>query len=103
MSTPAPKTYGYFELEDGTELSGIRITLKTKIQAEKSARANGWDPQRDSNIMGAFAAWHAAKDTGQVDTDWATFLDTAVDAGLYQEDAEDAEVADPEDPTQPAA
>jgi hypothetical protein len=97
-----PKTYGYFELADGTEHSGIRVTLKTKIQAEKSARANGWDPQRDSNIMGAFAAWHAGKGSGLVDLDWGTFLDNAVDAGLYQEDDEDQGI-DPEDPTRPAA
>lgn len=98
-----PKTFGYFELEDGTEADQLRVTLKSKIQAEKSARANGWDPQRDSNILGAFAAWHAGKQAGATTLDWQTFLDTAVDAGIYQEDTEDqAEVADPEDPTRPA-
>jgi len=103
-TTPRPKTYGYFELEDGTEAEGLRVTLKTKIQSEKSARANGWDPERDANMLGAFAAWHAAKAAGATELDWQAFLDTVVDAGIYQETPEDqaGQVADPEDPTQPA-
>ena len=104
-TTPRPKTYGYFELEDGTEAEGLRVTLKTKIQSEKSARANGWDPERDANVLGAFAAWHAAQQAGATTLEWSAFLDAAVDAGIYQDTPEDqaAPGADAEDPTQPAA
>ena len=102
MTSTRPKTFGYFELEDGTEAEGIRVTLKSRIQAEKSARANGWDPERDANMLGAFVAWHAAKHAGQLDLEWSTFLDTVVDAGIYQQESDAAE-ADADDPTRAAA
>lgn len=57
------KVFADIELADGQEIT-VRVTLPSKLQWSKTARANGWefdDPQQN-----AFVAWHAAKLQGLI-------------------------------------
>lgn len=99
MSMTIPKAVGYFELGDGTEEIGYRVTLKTKIQAGKTSRANGWDNEKDASVVAAFMSWHAAKEASLTSLGWDEFRDAVVDAGVLQLEEDDTE----ERPTQPAA
>lgn len=60
------KSYGSFEMADGTEVSGIRIGLKDKLQLERTAAAKRWDTEKQFYTTGAFLVWHAAKRQGHL-------------------------------------
>lgn len=88
--------YAYAELNDGTTYSGVRVPLASKLQWEKTAKAQRWEPEANPFTFGAFLAWHVGKATGRHTLTWEQFRDTAIDAGIEDE-------ADAEDPTPPPA
>lgn len=102
MTQQMQKFVAFIEMEDGTEFGPIRIGLKTKIQAEKSSKANNWSQERDSAVINSFMSWHAAQTAGAFDLTWEEFSANVFDANTVElarvEDSTDAE-----DPTRPAA
>lgn len=82
------KVFADIELADGEQLS-VRITLASKLQWSKTAKANGWDfedPQQN-----AFVAWHAAKLQKLIDQDmtYEQFCSSgALDVEIRQEESE---------------
>lgn len=100
MTQTMPKYVAFIELNDGSEYGPIRVGLASKIQANKTARANGWDPERDVSTLNAFMAWHAATTAGLLSMGWDEFLATAMDAITVPLDGDAP--ADSEDPTRPA-
>lgn len=91
--------YAYGELADGTTWDNVRVTLASKIQLEKSCKANRWDTSEDQFTTSAFLSWHTARTAGLIDCKWSEFLEQAVDAGITATTAEDTDAG--EDPTQP--
>lgn len=102
MAQQMQKFVAFIEMQDGTEFGPVRIGLKTKIQAEKSARANNWTQERDGATLNAFMAWHAAKEVGEITLTWDEFLAHVFDANTVELDKVEGET-DAEDPTQTAA
>lgn len=94
------KYVAYIELDSGKELGPVRVGLKTKIQAGKTAKAQGWNQERDAVLLNAFMAWHAAKAEGLVDMPWDEFLNVARDTDVQMLEDDDE---DPENPTNPAS
>lgn len=86
------KTYGAFELADGTEHKDIRITLQDKLQHERTARLKKWDIEKEAFRTTAFWVWHAAKREALHDLSWEEFEKTAVDASIYNLDEDGNEV-----------
>lgn len=104
MSHQLPTIYAYGELQDGTTWANVRVTLATKIQYERSAKANRWDPAEDDFLSSAFMSWHAAKAAGHHHMGWDEFLSAAVDAGVTRRELEETDDPDQEeDPTRPVA
>lgn len=97
------KFQGFIEYLDGREIIGFRVGLKTKIQAEKTARAQGWKPEADAATMNAFMAWHAAHEQGLITEKWAEFVDAVMDASTVEMEDDGAAAEDSDDPTEPAA
>lgn len=83
------KTFGSFELEDGTEHKDIRITLQDKLQHERTARAKNWDTEKEAFRTTAFWVWHAGKRNNLHDLSWEQFERTAIDATVYSPEGED--------------
>lgn len=84
------KAYAWAEMKDGREFEDVRVTLETRIQAGKTAKARGWDTERgDSAVFLAFCAWHALKAAGKLDETWDEFTAAVVDANLYTDDEDD--------------
>lgn len=107
MTAAAPKTYAYAEFENYTDpdrgnYAGVRVTLADKIAAERSCRANGWNPQYDAARIYAFLSWHAGKRTGEHSLDYETFMGAVIDAGVLEDDGAEDETGDELDPTRPA-
>lgn len=96
-------TIADFELTDGTVHEGIRVTLASKIQFERSARANRWDPEENPFTTAAFLAWHAAKLRGLIDLDWDRFLVECVDVSVTNPEPAAPEADDTDRPTEPAS
>ena len=90
------KLFGYAELKDGTTWEGVRITFATKVAFERSARANGWDAEKQPFTVSAFWSWHAAKTAGITSLSWKEFNEQVVDAGATQDepDADDTGESD---------
>lgn len=85
------KVFADIELANGEQVT-VRVTLPSKLQWSKTARANGWefdDPQQN-----AFVAWHAAKLQGLIPetVTYEAFCNgEAVDVEVrYEESAADA-------------
>lgn len=97
-------TYAYGELADGTEWANVRVTVATKVQLERSMRANRWDVETNPFTTAAFMSWHAARAAQAIpsDLDFERFLAEAVDAGVTN-DVPTSDEADPDRPTQTAA
>lgn len=93
-------TIATVELEDGRTLKA-RVGIATKMQWEKSAKAQGWNADDNPFTVNLFWAWHATRHAGQHDLSWESFVAAAVDADLDVVEAPAGE-ADP-DPTQTAA
>lgn len=91
------KLFGYAELKDGTTWEGVRITFATKVAFERSARANGWDAEKQPFTVSAFWSWHAAKLAGLTTLSWKEFNDQVVDAGATQDEPEDSDDAPSDD------
>lgn len=102
MAQQMQKFVGYIEMQDGTEFGPVRIGLKTKMQAEKSAKANNWSQERDGALLNAFMAWHAAQAEGLFDLTWEEFNDNVFDATTMLLEVPEG-TTDAEDPTRPAA
>lgn len=92
--------YASAELRDGTRYAGVRVPLASKFQWERSAKANGWDPQTNPFTFAAFLSWHAGKDAGHHDLTWTQFTDAAIDATVTDERPAD-QPDDTPDPTRP--
>lgn len=105
MTQRLPKSVAMIELADGTELGPVRVGLATKLQASKTAKAKGWDMERDAIEVSSFMAWHAAKHAGLLDMTYEDYTAQVFDAGVFEadEDTEAAAGADAADPTGPAA
>lgn len=102
-----PTMYAYGELEDGTEWANLRVGLPTKIQLERTAKANRWDTEEDEFTVSAFMSWHLSRAKGLHNLSWDEFLKAAIDAGVtgkpVGETAPDDGEAATEDPTRPGA
>lgn len=95
------KVYASAELTDGATYSDVRVTLASKLQLERSMKANKWSTADNDFTIGAFLAWHAGKTAGKHALTWEEFLDAVVDAGVTAADTD--EPVDLLDPTQQAA
>lgn len=102
MTQQMQKFVAFIEMQDGTEFGPIRIGLKTKIQSEKTAKANNWSQERDTATLNAFMAWHAAQTVGAFDLTWDEFTANVLDATTAELEVAEG-TTDAEDPTQPAA
>lgn len=103
-----PKTLAWAELADGTEFEDVRVTLATKVQYERTARANKWDHEAMPFTTSAFFAWHAARLAGALPADMTfdQFMSQVIDAGVENETPDDTEgedLDDPDRPTDPAS
>lgn len=102
MAQQMQKYVGFIEMNDGTEFGPIRVGLATKIQAEKTSKANNWAPDRDGATINSFMAYHAAKTAGLIDITWDEFKANVLDATTATLEV-DQDTTDAEDPTHPAA
>lgn len=102
MAQQMQKFVAFVEMKDGTDFGPIRIGLKTKMQAEKSSKANNWSQERDGAILNAFMAWHAGQQAGVFDLTWDEFNENVFDASTETLEVPEG-TTDAEDPTQPAA
>lgn len=82
-------TFASFELLDGTKGDDIRVTLKDKLQYERTAKVKKWNPEKDFFSFGAFLAWHASKRDGLHDLTFEDFTDKALDATVKGDDSDD--------------
>lgn len=96
------RTYITVELSNG-EFHKERILAADQLQYEKTARANGWTPQKDQTITNLFMGWHSLKRTGKYDGTFDTFQVDCIDleAGHTDIDTETGEEikAEADDPT----
>lgn len=102
MAQRLPKTVAIIEMQDGTEIGPVRVGLATKLQASKTAKAKGWDMERDAIEVSSFMSWHAAKGAGLLELSYEEYSASVFDAGVFEADPEDAAAADAADPTNPA-
>lgn len=72
------RTYISVETTAGEFLSE-RVTIADQVQYEKTARANGWTPQKDQAMTNMFMGWHALKRTGKIDCTFDEFKDICLD------------------------
>lgn len=96
------RTYITCETKDGAFMKE-RITTADQIQYEKTARANGWTPQKDQTVTNLFMGFHSLRRTGQFVGEFEAFKDLVIDleASTVDIDTDTGEEipADPEDPT----
>lgn len=102
MAQHMQKYIGFIEMQDGTEFGPIRIGLKTKMQTERSTKANNWSTSNDVSTINAFMCWYAGKEAGEFDMSWDEFLAQVFDANTVELEAPE-KTTDAEDPTRPAA
>lgn len=80
-----------------------RVTIADQMQYEKTARANGWTPQKDQAMTNLFMGWHSLKRTGKYDGTFEEFKDLCIDtqAETIDIDTETGQEikAEAEDPT----
>lgn len=97
MST---RLYASGELEDGTTWADLPVPVSTRVQAEQTGHAKGWNLETHSMTMSAFMSWHISKARGIHDLKWEEFSQRAVSADV---DNTTTEEEDPEEtPTQTA-
>lgn len=103
-----PRSFVDVEMPDGAIHENIRVTFADKRAWEKTARARGWDPERDQVTLAGFLAWAALTRCQLIpaDTKYTDFADTVVDVVMHQGDPTDPDREldedQPGDPTQPA-
>lgn len=88
------KTFASIELQDGTAVSDVRVTLQDKLQFERTARVKKWDAQENFFTFAAFVAWHATKREGHHDLSWEDFEKNALDATVRTEGEDGGEAED---------
>lgn len=91
------KIYSTVELQDGTTVGPVRVTLAHKVQAERTAKARGYD--MESIVFDALLSWLATRDLetpvkGLSFEDWQGQITDAVTS--YEDTkAEDGDELDP--------
>lgn len=88
-------------MTDGTEHTGVRLSVKQQLQWSRTARARGW-PVDDQMLATLFMTWHALHSQDLYQGTWEEFEDAA--QWVQENDPEDKAPADAEDrPTIPAS
>lgn len=85
------KQHAQYELQDGTVSEQIRIIFADKVNLDRTARAQGWDIEKDFTRVNAFLAWAAATRVGVLSLGYDEFVEQLVDVVI--------ERGDPVDPT----
>lgn len=106
LTENAQSLYAFGELDDGTTWEGLRVPLASKLQWERTSKANGWTTDHNMFTFAAFLSWHTAKRAGRIDLEWKAFLEHVVDASVDPDPPAAASTDDAADsgegPTNPA-
>lgn len=81
------RTFITIETVDGVFLRA-RVQFADQIQYEKTARARGWQPERDQATSNLFMAFQATKRTGQHSKTWEEWQEYAIDCQVTSEDVD---------------
>lgn len=93
--TPA---YANVELIDGTIYEDVRITFADRLRYEATAKARGWQPDKQPMTGAGFLAWAALTRTGRYTGSYAEFCADVVDVQLDDTAAAPDTTADPTQP-----
>lgn len=94
----APRLYASGELEDGTTWTGLPVPIATRVQAEQTGHAKGWNLETHSMTMSAFMSWHVSRARGVHSLKWEDFIGTAVAADVDDNPGDDTGTDDEGDP-----
>lgn len=81
------RTYITCELSNG-QFFNERVLVADQLQYEKTARANGWTPQKDQTLTNLFMGWHSLKRTGQYEGTFDDFQADCIDLAADNKDVD---------------
>lgn len=104
MSLKANYANAEFTGSDGEPITvqDVRIIFADRLRFEKTAKARGWDPEKQPMTSAGFITWAALNRTGQFPGSYDDFLAVLIDVEIDDAKSVSEDTDDSADPTQPA-
>lgn len=93
--------YANVELNDGTVHEDVRVTYADRIRYENTAKARGWNPEKQPMTGAGFLAWAALQRAGKFAGTFDEFREQVVDVQL--DDTADTDTTPDPSPADPSA
>jgi hypothetical protein len=85
---------------EAVTVQDVRIIFADRLRFEKTAKARGWDPEKQPMTSAGFISWAALNRSGQFPGSYEDFLNVVIDVEI--DDVKSQGADDTDDPTQPA-